>query len=105
MIEFGHNDGGSLTPTDDGRTDCYGQFDQICYSEYDGVNETIYTFDATLEWASALYLAKGAKVILSSTTPDNTWETGTYVYSPNRFEYYAWYVRYLKKEDLLCVWL
>jgi rhamnogalacturonan acetylesterase len=22
IIEFGHNDGGSLTPTDNGRTDC-----------------------------------------------------------------------------------
>lgn len=73
VIEFGHNDGGSLTPTDDGRTDCPGQGAQICYSEYDGVNETIYTFAATLEWASDLYLAKGAKVILSSQTPDNTW--------------------------------
>ncbi|KAJ4425233.1 hypothetical protein N0V82_000043 [Gnomoniopsis sp. IMI 355080] len=91
VIEMGHNDGGSLTPTDDGRTDCPGQGAEICYSEYDGVNETIYTFDATLEWASDLYLAKGAKVILSSQTPDNTWETGTYVYAPNRFEYYAWY--------------
>lgn len=89
---MGHNDGGSLTPTDNGRTDCPGQAAQICYSEYASVNETIYTFAATLEWATALYLAKGAKVILSSQTPDNTWETGTYTYAPNRFEYYPWFV-------------
>ncbi|CAN8095533.1 unnamed protein product [Discula destructiva] len=91
VIELGHNDGGSLTPTDNGRTDCPGQAAEVCYSEYNSVNETIYTFAATLEWASALYLAKGAKVILSSQTPDNTWETGTFLNLTNRFEYYPWF--------------
>lgn len=37
MIEFGHNDGGSLS-TDNGRTDCPGQASEVCYSVYDGVN-------------------------------------------------------------------
>lgn len=101
-IEFGHNDGGSLTPTDDGRTDCPGQAAQICYSEYNGVNETIYTFAATLEWVSSMYLAKGAKVILSSATPNNVWETGSYVWSPNRFEYYAWLVAFTPHSTLAC---
>lgn len=86
---MGHNDGGSLSD-DDGRTDCPGSSTQVCYSEYDGVNETIYTFPAYLEMASKLYLAKGASVVLSSATPDNPWETGSFVYSPNRFEYYTW---------------
>lgn len=86
---MGHNDGGSLSD-DDGRTDCPGSGNQVCYSEYDGVNETIYTFPAYLEMASDLYLAKGASVILSSATPDNPWETGSFVYTPNRFEYYTW---------------
>lgn len=61
MIELGHNDGGSLSD-DDGRTDCPGQGTQVCYSVYDGVNETIYTFPEYLELASKMYLAKGAKV-------------------------------------------
>lgn len=89
VIEMGHNDGGSLSD-DDGRTDCPGQGSEVCYSVYDGVNETIYTFPAYLEMASELYLAKGAKVILSSATPNNPWETGTFTWSPNRFEYFAW---------------
>ncbi|KUI52708.1 Rhamnogalacturonan acetylesterase [Cytospora mali] len=90
VIEFGHNDGGSLTPTDDGRTDCPGQGTEVCYSEYDGVNETIYTFPEYMIKATKLYLAKGAKVILSSATPDNPWETGTFTWVPNRFQYYDW---------------
>lgn len=30
VVEFGHNDGGSLTPTDNGRTDCFGDGTQTC---------------------------------------------------------------------------
>lgn len=30
VVEFGHNDGGSLTPTDNGRSDCFGDGDQTC---------------------------------------------------------------------------
>ncbi|PYH98054.1 putative rhamnogalacturonan acetylesterase, partial [Aspergillus ellipticus CBS 707.79] len=89
IIEFGHNDGGSLTPTDDGRTDCPGSGAEICYSEYDGVNETILTFPAYLENAAKLFVEKGANVLIASTTPDNPWETGTFVYDPSRFVAYA----------------
>lgn len=35
VIEFGHNDGGSLTPTDNGRTDCFGDGDQTCETTYE----------------------------------------------------------------------
>jgi rhamnogalacturonan acetylesterase len=41
VIEFGHNDGGSLTPTDNGRTDCFGDGTQTCSTVYDGVAETV----------------------------------------------------------------
>lgn len=37
-----------------------------------------------------MFLAKGGRVVLSSPTPDNPWETGNYTYSPDRFTYYAW---------------
>ena len=30
VVEFGHNDGGSLSPTDNGRTDCFGDGAQTC---------------------------------------------------------------------------
>ncbi|RAK80225.1 rhamnogalacturonan acetylesterase RgaE [Aspergillus fijiensis CBS 313.89] len=88
IVEFGHNDGGSLS-TDNGRTDCSGTGAEVCYSVYDGVNETILTFPAYLENAAKLFTAKGAKVILSSQTPNNPWETGTFVDSPTRFVEYA----------------
>lgn len=92
VIELGHNDGGSITPTDTGKPDCPGQGTEVCYSEYDGVNETIYTFPEYMIMASQLYLAKGASVVLSTATPDNPWETGTFTWVPNRFQYYDWYV-------------
>lgn len=38
--------------------------------------------------ATKLMLSKGAKVILSSPTPNNPWETGTFVYSTPRFTTY-----------------
>jgi rhamnogalacturonan acetylesterase len=38
IIEFGHNDGGSLTPTDNGRTDCNpvnGNYATSCTTVYE----------------------------------------------------------------------
>ena len=89
VIEFGHNDGGSLTPTDNGRSDCAGTTTQTCQTTYNGVAETVKTFPAYLEAAAASLKAKGANVIIASQTPDNTDETGTFVYSPSRFVGYA----------------
>lgn len=37
VIEFGHNDGNSLVPTDNGRSDCpvtNNNFSSVCYSVY-----------------------------------------------------------------------
>lgn len=34
VIEFGHNDGGSLSTTDNGRTDCFGEGTQTCATTY-----------------------------------------------------------------------
>ncbi|EED14084.1 rhamnogalacturonan acetylesterase RgaE [Talaromyces stipitatus ATCC 10500] len=89
VIEFGHNDGGSLTPTDNGRTDCPGEGSQTCSTTYNGVHETVLTFPAYLEDAAATFRAKGAHVIISSQTPNNPWETGNFQYSPSRFVGYA----------------
>jgi len=87
LFEFGHNDGGSLTTTDNGRTDCYGDGSQTCTSPTTG--ETVYTYVYYLLQAGKLMTAKGAHVIVASPTPDNPWETGTFVYSPSRFTDYS----------------
>ncbi|KAL1610257.1 hypothetical protein SLS60_001922 [Paraconiothyrium brasiliense] len=85
IIEFGHNDGGSLTPTDNGRTDCPGAGDERCTSTYNGETVTILTYPAYLINAGKALVAKGAKVIISSPTPNNPWEGGTFSYSPSRY--------------------
>ncbi|KAL4990031.1 SGNH hydrolase-type esterase domain-containing protein [Aspergillus falconensis] len=88
VIEFGHNDGGSLS-TDNGRTDCPGDGDETCETVYNGVAETVLTFPAYIENAALLFLEKGANVLISSQTPNNPWESGTFSYTPNRFVGYA----------------
>ncbi|KAI1258744.1 GDSL-like Lipase/Acylhydrolase [Xylariaceae sp. FL1019] len=90
VVEFGHNDGGSLSPTDNGRTDCFGDGAQTCQTTYDGVAETVLTYPAYYKNAASLFLNKGAKVILSSATPNNICESGTCSWGPSRFDYYAW---------------
>ena len=87
VIEFGHNDGGSLSTTDNGRTDCFGDGTQTCISPTTG--ETVYTFVFYEVQAGKALMAKGANVIFSSQTPNNPWEGGSFVYSPNRFVGYA----------------
>lgn len=88
VIEFGHNDGGSLR-TDNGRTDCPGTGSETCETTYNGQAETVLTFPAYVENASKTFASKGAKVLVSSQTPNNVWETGSYAYSPSRFVEYA----------------
>ena len=84
-------DGGSIGPglTDNGRTDCPGEGSQTCTSTYNGATDTVHTFNYYLIEASQLYLAKGAHVIISSQTPDNPWETGTFNGAASRFVQYA----------------
>ncbi|KAJ6593396.1 Rhamnogalacturonan acetylesterase [Mycena capillaripes] len=92
VIEFGHNDGGSLTPTDNGRTDCAvgaAGYATTCSTVFGGVAETVLTYEAYLVNAAKLFQAKGANVIISTATPDNPWETGTFTYAANRFVTYC----------------
>jgi rhamnogalacturonan acetylesterase len=86
IIEFGHNDGGSLTPTDNGRTDCLGAGPETCTTAAGIVVQTYVTY---LTNAAISLIQKGAKVIISSPTPDNPCETGTCTYTPNRFTDYC----------------
>ncbi|KAG9253486.1 rhamnogalacturonan acetylesterase [Emericellopsis atlantica] len=83
VIEFGHNDGGSPESNDNGRSDCPGAGTETCISDKTG--ETVYTFVFYVIQASRLFLSKGATVVLSSQTPNNQWETGTYQGAPSRF--------------------
>ena len=84
VIEFGHNDGGSLR-TDNGRTDCPGSGDETCTTTFNGVTETVFTFPKYLQDAAKMFQSKQAKVVISSQTPNNPWETGTFSYTPSRF--------------------
>ncbi|KUJ09664.1 SGNH hydrolase [Mollisia scopiformis] len=86
IIEFGHNDGGSLSPTDNGRSDCVGSGSETCTTAAGVVVQTYVTY---LTNAAKALLAKGAKVIISSPTPDNTCESGTCSYTPSRFTAYC----------------
>ncbi|KAI1338143.1 SGNH hydrolase-type esterase domain-containing protein [Xylariaceae sp. FL0016] len=90
VIEFGHNDGGSLGANDNGRTDCFGDGAQTCSTTYNGASETVLTYPAYYENAARLFLDKGAKVIMSSPTPNNICESGSCSWGPYRFDYYAW---------------
>ncbi|KAI6778069.1 rhamnogalacturonan acetylesterase [Emericellopsis cladophorae] len=83
VIEFGHNDGGSPENNDNGRSDCPGAGTQTCISDKTG--EKVYTFVFYVIQASRLLLSKGATVVLSSQTPNNQWETGTFQGAPSRF--------------------
>jgi rhamnogalacturonan acetylesterase len=88
VIEFGHNDGGSPnSASDNGRSDCPGTGGEVCKSGKTG--ETVYTFNHYVETAARSFIAKGAKVIVSSQTPNNLWETGTFNPSAPRFVGYA----------------
>lgn len=87
LFEFGHNDGGSLSTTDNGRTDCYGDGNQTCVSPTTG--DIVYTYVHYLVQAGELMTAKGAHVIVASPTPDNPWESGTFSYTASRFTGYA----------------
>lgn len=89
VIEFGHNDGGSLSSSDNGRTDCPGTGSETCQTEYDGQAEMVLTFPAYLENAAKSFQEKGATVVISSQTPNNPWETGEFGYEPSRFVEYA----------------
>jgi len=49
----------------------------------------VLTYQAYLVNAAKKFKAKGANVIISSATPNNVWESGTFSYSANRFVTYA----------------
>ncbi|KPM38430.1 hypothetical protein AK830_g8142 [Neonectria ditissima] len=83
VIEFGHNDGGSPESNDNLRSDCPGTGTEVCISDKTG--EKVYTFVFYVIQAAKLMTAKGATVILSSQTPNNQWETGTFLPAASRF--------------------
>jgi rhamnogalacturonan acetylesterase len=54
-----------------------------------GASETVLTYYTYVVNAVNLFKAKGANVIVSSQTPNNVCEGGSYAYSPSRFVGYA----------------
>ncbi|KFY69132.1 hypothetical protein V496_00511 [Pseudogymnoascus sp. VKM F-4515 (FW-2607)] len=87
LIEFGHNDGGSLSTTDNGRTACFGGGTEVCISPTTG--EKVYTYVFYLLQGAKLMTAKGAHVVIASPTPNNLWESGTWGYTAPRFTAYG----------------
>jgi rhamnogalacturonan acetylesterase len=88
VIEFGHNDGGTPTSAaDNKRSDCPGTGSETCKSGLDG--STVYTYNHYISAATKSFIAKGAKVVLSSQTPNNLWEGGKYAAAAPRFVSYA----------------
>ncbi|KAM0342404.1 hypothetical protein ACHAPU_009591 [Fusarium lateritium] len=87
VIEFGHNDGGSPNTNDNKRSDCPGSGKEVCTSDVTG--EKVYTFVFYVSQAAKALVAKGATVILSSQTPNNQWETGTFEPAAPRFVGYV----------------
>jgi rhamnogalacturonan acetylesterase len=88
VIEMGHNDGGSPNSASDNlRSDCPGTGEETCKSGKTG--ETVYTYGHYIKAAAKAMTAKGAKVIISSQTPNNLWEGGKYSATPSRFVGYA----------------
>jgi rhamnogalacturonan acetylesterase len=90
VIEFGHNDGGSLSKNDNGRTDCPGSGKEVCQSTFKGTKVTVQTFPTYMINAGRLLTGRGAFVVYSSMTPNNIFEgkmDGSY--KPSRFTDYA----------------
>lgn len=94
VIEFGTNDGGSPYPaaSDNGRADCAGLGNETCPTVYLNQTEIVQTYVTYITNATSLFLAKGAKVVIASPTPNNPWEFGPYNYVPTSFTYGAMYV-------------
>jgi len=86
VIEFGHNDGGSLSTTDNGRTACFGSGTETCTTPAGVIVQTYVTY---LTRAAKALIAKGAKVIISSPTPNNVCEGTGCSYSAPRFTAYG----------------
>ncbi|KAB2576866.1 Rhamnogalacturonan acetylesterase [Lasiodiplodia theobromae] len=94
IIEFGHNDGGgeklgTANYTDNGRPACPGQGDETCASFYNGTDVVVHTYNWYMLRAARSFLAKGASVVISTMTPTNPWETGSFSYTPPIFVGYA----------------
>lgn len=87
VIEFGHNDGGSLSATNDnGRTDCAGAGAETCNTD---LQKGILTYPAYLKNATEKFTKLGARVVIASPTPNNPWEGGKFAYSSSRFTDYG----------------
>lgn len=88
VIEFGHNDGGSLK-NDNGRSDFSGTGSETCNSQYKGKQVVVQTFPTYMLNAGKLFTSKQAHVVFSSMTPNNIWEGGKGTYAPSRFTEFA----------------
>jgi rhamnogalacturonan acetylesterase len=69
---------------------CAGTGSETCKSTFNGQAVTVHTYPYYLTEAGKKIIAKGGKVIMSSQTPNNPWESGKFVYTDGgRFVGYA----------------
>ncbi|OWP04410.1 hypothetical protein B2J93_4415 [Marssonina coronariae] len=86
VMSFGHNDGGGLSKTDNGRSACAGSGSETCTTPEGKIVQTYVTY---LTNAAKEMVAKGATVIVSSPTPKNICNSGTCSYTPPRWVEYS----------------
>ncbi|KAL0936143.1 rhamnogalacturonan acetylesterase [Colletotrichum truncatum] len=93
VIEFGHNDGPGNPATDvKNRVDCPGIGNQTCEAIFNNATEIVQTYTTYLRNASSIFLSLGAKVVISTSTPTNPYQSGSFSWTPRIFSWYSWYV-------------
>ncbi|KAH8675263.1 GDSL-like Lipase/Acylhydrolase [Xylariales sp. PMI_506] len=94
VIEFGINDAGNALNDTKLRQDCPGIGDEVCAVTLTNTTQLVYTYTTYVRNASAIFLSRGARVIIASPTPFNPYlnAAGDYEWSPSLYSWYAWYV-------------
>ncbi|OLN88284.1 Rhamnogalacturonan acetylesterase 3 [Colletotrichum chlorophyti] len=94
VIEFGHNDGPGNPATDTvkNRVDCPGIGNDTCPVIFNNQTEIVQTYTTYLRNASSIFLGLGAKVVVSTSTPINPYQSGTFSWTPTIYSWYSWHV-------------
>jgi lysophospholipase L1-like esterase len=83
MIQFGHNDGGTVTTSTNGRPDLPGAGDETqTGADAKGDPEVVHTLGWYLKTYIADVRAKGAIPVVMAATPYNRWANGVFRHQP-----------------------
>ncbi|KAF6819469.1 rhamnogalacturonan acetylesterase [Colletotrichum plurivorum] len=93
VIEFGHNDGPGNPATDTkNRVDCPGIGNETCTAIFNNATEIVQTYTTYLRNASSIFLSLGARVVISTSTPTNPYQSGSFSWTPRIYSWYSWHV-------------